>query len=98
MLAKLSEHFHPRDLQRAKRLLARGWDSETVSCVIDASCSEVCIQQTNVSRIFYSQFVHLSRVLRWLEAARLSVAGFCRDTEEEAAGRSGSGRAEEREF
>ena len=47
---------------------------------------------------FYSQFVHLSKVLRWLEAARLSVAGFCRDTEEEAAGRSGSGRAEEREF
>ena len=55
--------------------------------VIDASCSEVCIQQTNVSRTFYSQFVHLSKVVRWLEAGRLTVAGFCWDTaEEEAAG------------
>ena len=55
--------------------------------VIDASCSEVCIKQTNVSRIFYSQFVHLSKVLRWLEAGRLTAAGFCWDTaEEEAAG------------
>ena len=61
--------------------------------VIDASCSEVCIQQTNVSRTFYSQFVHLSKVVRWLEAGRMTVAGFCWDTaEEEAAVSSGSGR------
>ena len=40
-----------------------------------------------MSRIFYSQSVHLSKVVWWLEAGRLTVAGFCWDTaEEEAAG------------